>query len=299
MIAFFGVQCLRITTEDDLKRFALLGEPLGHSMSPALHKAIYRQLEIDDASYRTVEIPEERLKGFFSGFRVGGFDGVNVTTPHKATVISLLDEVENKAKVINAVNCINRVSNKLTGYNTDILGFDYSLRQTGLNVEGSKFAIIGAGGSAQAVGAVLADGGANTISIFNRSEDKATELQKMISELNSEVGSHAHSLDDLGTDSTDFDCVINTTTVGMSPNVKDNPVPEGFFSTNTLAFDLIYNPKQTAFLAAAEAAGSETVNGMQMLVAQAVYSVEIWMGGNIVAHVDMNALVRDLEKLIK
>ena len=89
----------------ELKRFALLGEPLGHSLSPVLHKAIYRQLEIDDASYRTVEIPEERLKSFFSGFRVGGFDGVNVTIPHKATVIPLLDEVEKVWELVWKIKC--------------------------------------------------------------------------------------------------------------------------------------------------------------------------------------------------
>ncbi len=282
----------------DLKRFALLGEPLGHSLSPALHKAIYRQLEIDDASYRTVELPEERLKSFFSGFRVGGFDGVNVTTPHKAAVIPMLDEVDMKANLIEAVNCINRVNNKLTGYNTDILGFAYSLRQTGLDVEDNRFAIIGAGGSAQAVGAVLAEGGAKHVSIINRSEDRAEKLKSTILAVNQEVEVSIHGYNDLG-GSSEFDCVVNSTTVGMSPNVKDSPVADVFFNSNTLAFDLIYNPKQTAFLAAAAKAGCSTVNGMQMLVAQAVYSVEIWMGGNIVAHVDMNALVRDLEKLIK
>jgi len=286
------------TMDDDLKRFALLGEPLGHSMSPALHKAIYRQLEIDDASYRTVEIPEDRLKSFFTGFKVGGFDGVNVTTPHKATVIALLDEVDTKAKLINAVNCINRVGNKLTGFNTDILGFAYSLRQTGVEIESNNFALIGAGGSAQAVGAVLAEGGAKHISVFNRSPERAEDLKTTINTINQEVEVSILGLDDLA-NCDDFDCVVNSTTVGMSPKIKDTPVPKDFFSSNTLAFDLIYNPKQTSFLAAAEKAGCETVNGMQMLVAQAVYSVEIWMGGNIVAHVDMNALVRDLEKLIK
>ena len=85
----------------------------------------------------------------------------------------------------------------------------------------------------------------------------------------------------------------------MSPGTDSSPVPDTFFNSDTLAFDLIYNPKQTAFLKIAEKAGCKTLNGMQMLVAQAVYSVEIWMGGNIVAHVDMNALVRDIEKLIK
>jgi len=284
--------------DEDLKRFALLGEPLGHSLSPALHKAIYRQLEIDDASYRTIELPEERLKSFFSGFRVGGFDGVNVTTPHKAAVISLLDEVDTKAKLINAVNCINRVNNKLIGFNTDMLGFDYSLRQCGLDIEGHSFAIIGAGGSAHAVAAVLSEGGAKQISVFNRSLERAEAVKETISAVNDEVNVSTLSLEDLS-NAKEFECVINSTTVGMSPNTENCPVPTDFFNSNTLAFDLIYNPRQTRFLSIAEKAGCKTVNGMQMLVAQAVYSVEIWMGGNIVAHVDMNALVRDLEKLIK
>ena len=281
-----------------LKRFALLGEPLGHSLSPALHKSIYRQLEIDDASYRTVELPQERLKSFFTGFRVGGFDGVNVTTPHKAAVIDLLDEVDSKAKLINAVNCIHRVNNKLTGYNTDLLGFSYSLRQSGLDIEGNSFAILGAGGSAQAVGAVLAEGGAKHVSIFNRSIEKTEALKATIAEINQDVEVDCKGFEDISNND-DFDCVINSTTVGMSPNIDSSPVPDGFFSSNTLAFDLVYNPQKTRFLSQAEKAGCKTANGMQMLVAQAVYSVEIWMGGNIVAHVDMNALVRDLEKLIK
>ena len=282
-----------------MKRFALLGEPLGHSMSPALHKAIYRQLEIDDASYRTVELPQERLKSFFSGFRVGGFDGVNVTIPHKSNIIDLLDEVDNKAKLLNAVNCINRTGNKLTGYNTDLLGFAYSLRQNNVDIEGNQFAILGAGGSAQAVGAVLADGEASKISIVNRTPEKAEELKATILSVNGDIDVEIVSTGELATDSKNLDCVVNTTSVGMKPNVSDSPLPAGFFTENTLAFDLIYNPVETSFLADAKNQGASVVNGVQMLVAQAVYSVEIWMGGNIVAHVDMNALVRDLEKTIK
>ena len=282
-----------------MKRFALLGEPLGHSLSPALHKAIYRQLEIDDASYRTVELPEERLKSFFTGFKVGGFDGINVTIPHKASVISLLDEVDSKANLIKAVNCINRVGNKLTGYNTDLLGFAYSLRQSGVSIEGNEFAIVGAGGSAQAVGAVLAEGSAKRVSIVNRTPERAELLQQTILTLNDQVSVDILDEQQLIERSKHIDCVINTTSVGMSPDTQSLPISEQVFGSNMLAFDLIYNPLQTAFLKAAESKGANTVNGLQMLVAQAVYSVEIWMGGNIVAHVDMNALVRDLEKLIK
>lgn len=268
-------------------------------MSPMLHKAIYRQLEIDDASYRTVELPQERLKSFFSGFRVGGFDGVNVTIPHKSSVIDLLDEVDPKAKILNAVNCVNRVGNNLIGYNTDLLGFAYSLEQNNVDIEGNDFAILGAGGSAQAVGAVLAEGEAKQITIVNRTPERAEELKATILSVNEAVDVHIMSAQDLANKSDSIACVVNTTSLGMKPNVSESPLPAGFFNSNTLAFDLVYNPLKTQFLHDAESQGASTVNGVQMLVAQAVYSVEIWMGGNIVAHVDMNALVRDLEKTIK
>ena len=286
-----------------MKRFALLGEPLGHSLSPALHKAIYRQLEIDDASYRTVEMPEERLRSFFTGFKVGGFDGVNVTIPHKATVIPLLNEVDSKAKLINAVNCINRDGNMLTGYNTDMLGFAYSLGQHNIELVGGDFLLIGAGGTAGAMAAVLAEGEANSITILNRTPENAESLQNIISAVNDQIKVDVIDAEKLLNRATKMDCVINATSVGMSPETSSSPISDELaaklFSEKNVAFDAIYNPIQTQFLKSAEKHGATTINGLQMLVAQAVYSLEIWMGGNIVAHVDMNALVRDLEKNIK
>lgn len=286
-----------------MKRFALLGEPLGHSLSPVLHKAIYRQLEIDDASYRAVELPEERLKSFFSGFRVGGFDGVNVTVPHKANVIPLLDEVDSKAKLLNAVNCVNRVGNVLTGFNTDLLGFAYSLRQNDVVIEGNEFAILGAGGSAQAIGAVLAEGEAKVISIVNRTPERAEQLKETILAVNDQVSVNIVDENGLVKRAKKLDCIVNTTSLGMHPETSKSPLSASssaeLFNENMLAFDLVYNPQKTKFLKDAEKNGASTANGMQMLVAQAVYSVEIWMGGNIVAHVDMNALARDLDKAIK
>ena len=282
-----------------MKRFALLGQPLGHSVSPALHKAIYRQLEIDDASYRTVELPQERLKSFFTGFKVGGFDGVNVTIPHKAAVIPLLDELDSKAEIINAVNCINRVGNKLIGHNTDMMGFAYSLEQQQVSIEGKEFAIIGAGGSAHAVAAVLAEGDVKNIYILNRTQENAEQLEKIIQLLNDQVVVNIVTEEELINRAKHLACIINTTSVGMVPDTQQSPVSPDVFNKKTLAFDLIYNPIKTSFMLGAEEKGATVINGLQMLVAQAVYSVEIWMGGNIVAHVDMNALVRDLEKSIK
>ena len=280
-----------------MRRYALLGEKLGHSLSPNLHKSIYRQLEIDDASYRSVELSGDGLKSFFSGFRVGGFDGVNITIPHKSTVIPLLDEVEQKAKLLNAVNCINRQSNKLVGYNTDVQGFDYTLRKNSIEIENNNFVIVGAGGAAQAVAAVLAEGNAKNIFIVNRTPEKAEILKKLIAEINSEASTkivEAAQLNELS-----IDCVVNTTSLGMHPDIKDQPIRDFEFSDNMVAIDLIYNPLQTKFLKTAAKQGATPINGIQMLVAQAVYSLEIWMGGNIVAHVDMAALVRDLEKNFK
>ena len=286
-----------------MKRFALLGEPLGHSVSPALHKAIYRQLELDDVSYRAIELPEERLKSFFSGFRVGGFDGVNVTIPHKSAVFSLLDEVDSKAKLINAVNCIHRTSNRLTGYNTDLLGFAYTLRENGVSTEGKTFAILGAGGSALAVGVALAEGEVGKVLIVNRSAERAAELKGIIQQSNASISVEIVDEEGLESRAEDVDYLVNTTPVGMTPNTRDCPIntktSSALFGSGTAVFDLVYNPLKTILLKRAEKQGCLAINGMQMLVAQAVYSVEIWMGGNILTHVDMNALVRDLEKTIK
>lgn len=282
-----------------MKRFALLGETLGHSLSPALHKAIYRQLEIDDASYRVVELEAHQLSSFFTGFRVGGFDGVNITLPHKATVIPMLDEVDSKAKLINAVNCINRVNNKLTGYNTDLLGFAYSLRQQGVNIEDKTFAVLGAGGGAQAVAAVLAEGNAKEIFILNRSAERAASVKENIEKLNADVVASIVSDKEFSDHAKSVDVIVNTTSLGMSPDTKETPINKSVFHSNMLAFDIVYNPRQTRFLKEAQTQGAATANGIQMLVAQAVFSVEIWMGGNIVTHIDMNALTRDIEKVLK
>lgn len=266
-----------------------------------MHKSIYRQLELDDTSYRAIELPEERLKSFFSGFRVGGFDGVNVTIPHKQAVIQLLDEVDVKAKVIGAVNCINRSNNQLVGYNTDVLGFTHTLRTHSIDVEGKDVLLIGAGGSAKAVAAAFAQQDVASVTIANRTKDKVADIVSVIGHLNRDVKTYASDLDELESVKTKFACVVNTTSVGMHPEIEHSPITDvtanNIFKDKAAAVDLIYNPLQTQFLKQADSAGAGVaLNGIEMLVAQAVYSVEIWMGGNIVTHVDMRALTRELER---
>lgn len=274
--------------------YALLGEKLGHSLSPQLHAAIYKQLGVTDASYRTAEVPAEGLNDFFAGFAAGAFDGINITIPYKADAIPFLQQVDAKAQALNAVNCVHRHMGELKGYNTDCLGFAYSLRRNRIKLDGAQCAILGAGGSAQAVAAVLAEGQVETVKIYNRSLDKANRLSLLIESLNPKVKTELVTPEALS--GVELDLLVNTTSLGMFPSVDATPLPNADLSNVKAVVDLIYNPGKTQLLNDAESQGARVVNGLEMLVAQAVYSVEIWRSGNVIAQVDMNVLTQELAK---
>ena len=272
--------------------YALLGEKLSHSLSPQLHAAIYKQLGVTDAEYRTAEVPTEGLTDFFAGFAAGAFDGINITIPYKAAAIPFLQEVDAKARALNAVNCVHLHLGKLKGYNTDCLGFAYSLRKNYIDLEGAHCAILGAGGSAQAVAAVLAEGRVATVKIYNRSVDKANRLSLLIESLNSKVKTELVTPEEIS--GAKLDLLVNTTSLGMYPKVESTPLPNADLSNIKSVVDLIYNPSKTLLLNDAESQGVRAVNGLEMLVAQAVYSVEIWRGGNVISQLDMDALTQEL-----
>lgn len=275
-----------------MSSFALLGQKLGHSLSPQLHAAIYRQLGITDAEYRAVEVEPDRLADFFAGFAAGAFDGINITIPYKASALPYLQQLDRKARLLNAVNCVRREMGELTGYNTDTLGFAYSLRRNQIDLEGADCAIIGAGGSAQAVAFVLAEGQVNSVKIANRTLDKANKLSLLIESINPQVTTELVDAEQLS--GAELDLLVNTTSLGMYPAVENSPLPDADLSGVKAVVDLIYNPLQTRLLEQAEQAGALAVNGLQMLVAQAVYSVEIWLGGNVISRLDMDALTAEL-----
>ena len=275
-----------------MSSYALLGEKLGHSLSPQLHAAIYKQLGVTDAQYRTAEVPAEGLEDFFAGFAAGAFDGINITIPYKAAAIPFLQQVDAKARALNAVNCVHRQMGQLKGYNTDCLGFAYSLRKNRVELEDAHCAVLGAGGSAQAVAAVLAEGRVSTVKIYNRSIDKANRLSLLIESLNPDVKTELVTPEQLS--GVELDLLVNTTSLGMYPHVDDTPLPNADLSNVKTVVDLIYNPGKTLLLNDAESQGARAVNGLEMLVAQAVYSVEIWRGGNVITQLDMDALTQEL-----
>jgi len=240
-----------------MSTYALLGEKLGHSLSPQLHAAIYKQLGVSDATYRAVEVAPDNIADFFAGFAAGAYDGINIT------------EVEAKAKRLNAVNCVQRRGTDLVGYNTDVSGFAYMLRHNRVDLRDADCAILGAGGSAQAVACVLADADVASVKIANRSQDKANRLSLLIEKLNPNVKTELVDFKDLS---------------GQK------------FSNMKTVVDLIYNPLETRIMREAKQAGAQTINGLQMLVAQAVYAVEIWFAGGVIDKVDMDALTAELAK---
>ena len=276
--------------------YALLGEKLGHSLSPQLHAAIYRQLGRTDSNYRSVEVAPDKIADFFAGFAAGAFEGVNITIPYKAEALPFLHQVDAKAKRLNAVNCVHLRHGELVGYNTDVSGFAYLLRRNSIDLEGAECAILGAGGSAQAVASVLADGNVSLVKVANRSIDKANRLAMFIESMNSDVKTELVEFDDLSGAS--LDLIVNTTSLGMSPNVDVSAMPAADFSQVKAVVDLIYNPTETLIMREAAAAGAKTVNGLGMLIAQAVFSAEIWFAGNVISNIDMDALIDEMAELV-
>ena len=227
----------------------LIGEHLGHSFSGPIHAAIA------DYTYELVEMPVEAVGEFVKN---GGFDAFNVTIPYKKTVIPFLDSISPEAKRIGAVNTVVRHKDgSVHGYNTDYFGFDGMLTASGIEIAGKKAVILGNGGASLTVQAVLADRGAREIVVVDLGlENNYDNLDR-----------HA-----------DADVIVNATPVGMYPNNGRSLVDLAMFPQCSGVLDVIYNPAKTALLLDAEARGIPYINGLYMLVAQAVKAFEFFTG---------------------
>ena len=234
--------------------FGLLGEKLGHSFSPQIHRAL------GGYAYDLIELTPEELPAFL---RAGRFRGVNVTIPYKQAVMPYLDEIAPEAKAIGSVNTIVKdAEGRLLGYNTDYSGFTALLVRHGMRPEGKKCLVLGSGGASKTVTACLKDLGAREIRVISRrGEDNYENLDR-------------HR---------DADLIVNATPVGMYPHGGVSPVDLARFPNLRGVADLIYNPARTALLLQAEDRGIPCVNGLYMLVAQARDAVERFLGTQIPA----------------
>ena len=260
-------------------RLGLIGYPLGHSLSPRIHAASLKacRLEGDYALYPIAPNDLYGLKQLLNKLRIGELHGLNVTIPHKQNVIEYLDELTPTAKAIGAVNTIYFRDGKLIGENTDAPGFITDLKhfiaESQSKIVNQKSAIVlGAGGSARAVVFALLDDGWQ-VTIAARRLDQARQLA--LSFPNYAVRTMQYEDFRPAT----FNLLVNTTPLGMTPDIDSSPLPEDFsFPPHTAVYDLVYNPHETKLVRAARAQGLLAANGLGMLVEQAALAFEIWTG---------------------
>lgn len=248
------------------KLYGLIGEKLSHTYSPFIHEKILHEINIE-GHYGVFQVERKNIQYVVSGLKALGYSGVNVTIPYKTEIIDYIDDLSSEAKRIGAVNVIKFDQiGKSTGFNTDYYGFGMMLENYDVNIEHENILVLGTGGASKAVIQYLIDNGAGEITIASRDTESAK-----IKYSDHKIVTY-NSLSEI----TDCSLIINTTPVGMHPNMDSTPISRKYLKNFLCAVDLIYNPSKTLFLKEAEEEGLKAINGLYMLVAQAVKSQEIW-----------------------
>ena len=268
----------------------LIGKTLGHTASPAIHEKIYQAMGIS-GTYDVLEMPPDQLEGNMKYLAQDGYTGCNVTIPYKRDVMPYLTDISREARIIGAVNTIHFTDEGAFGYNTDYGGFGRSLEQAGIGVAGRDCVVLGTGGAARAIIQHLADKNAKSITVISRHPHFKIEFDEFTKKIGaSETDYQTFETVQAG------DVLVNCTPVGMFPHIDGCPVSETCIMAFPAVVDLIYNPKDTELLKMARRHGARTLNGMYMLVAQAVGSEEIWMGRKIPSSV-IEQIAKEMERL--
>ncbi|MCT4592951.1 MAG: shikimate dehydrogenase [Anaeromicrobium sp.] len=257
------------------KLYAVIGDPINHSLSPELHNTLFDRGESDSA-YIPLKIRYDELGENIHTLR-NNLCGFNITKPHKQNIIEYLDHMDETSKVYNAVNTVKVENGKFMGYNTDGYGFSKSIEH--LNLEGKKVLLLGAGGAASVVLYELLKKGAR-VHVKNRSRKKAEDMVENILKFSS--NKNTHICDEINDN---YHMIVNSTPLGMGEYKGIMPIEEIHLEEVKVAYDLIYNPYHTEFLRKAKEKGAQVINGFEMLFYQGIRAQEIWQGEKI--HEDM------------
>lgn len=290
------------------KVFALIGCPVSHTLSPAMHNAAFAALGLD-CVYVAFEVKPQDLAAALSSVRALGLAGLNVTVPHKEAAVPFMDELDASALLTGAVNTVVNRGGKLCGYNTDGEGFLRALaEETGFGAAGKTVLVLGAGGAARAVTVSLALAGAVKFYVAGRTYEKARALCRLLEE---KAGAKAEALEwpEPGRTLPDSalegaDLVVQTTPLGMG-QLKDElpPLPYRRLRPGQIAFDAVYNPPVTPFLREAKARGATAVGGLGMLVRQGALAFELWTGAapplKVMEEAALRALFAQSGKVVK
>lgn len=269
------------------KVYGVIGHPVKHSMSPAIHNFAFEYADIN-AVYLCFDVTPERLGEAVRGFKAIGLAGFNVTIPHKENIVNYLDKIDESARLIGAVNTVVNDNGRLRGYNTDGSGFINALKKRGLHVD--EAIVLGSGGASRAVCTALVLNGVRRINILNRTYDNAASLANHIKSLSASCEVCADTLDNIKKYRGQL--LVNTTSVGMWPRVDECPVDTIPAGVQTV-YDIVYNPRETKLIKMAKEKGCGVIYGIEMLVGQAIESLRIWTRVDIPENIITSYLERE------
>lgn len=256
------------------KEYGVVGCPVSHSMSPDMHNDAFHHLEIN-ANYKPIHVEPSGLENAINMFRAVGLSGFNITIPHKVKVMKYLDGIDELAKEIGAVNTVILQDDKFIGYNTDGLGFLKGIQEEFGILNNKRILLIGAGGASRAIYFTFAKETNCSVDITNRTIEKAEQLKQ---NCKYNIETNILTLTDAEQSLEKYDMIVNTTQVGMSPEVDDIPIILSNLKQDVIVVDIIYNPLETKFLKNAREQGARIQNGVSMLANQGALAFEIWTG---------------------
>ena len=269
----------------------LIGHPVEHSFSPPMHNAAFEALGMDYA-YVAFDVDPSNLESAIEGAKSLNVKGFNVTIPHKIEVMEHLDEIDEVAGLIGAVNTIDFKDMK--GYNTDGIGAVRAMEEV-TSIKNSNVVVAGAGGASRAISFYIAKYGADELTILNRNVEKAQSLAGDVSDSGLIGNVESDSISEIGDYLVDADILIDTTPVGMHPNIDDEPIAKSAdMHENLVVFDAVYNPNETVLIKEAIEAGAKPVYGIKMLLYQGAESFKIWTGRDAPVDVMEDALKKTL-----
>jgi len=266
---------LKITSRTNL--YAIIGDPIGHSLSPVMQNAAFKASGLD-AVYIALRVESSMLRQAIEGFRAINILGFNVTIPHKVAVMKYLDELDVSAATIGAINTVVNRWGKLIGYNTDGSGALAALHEAGVDPQGRRILLLGAGGAARALAFSLAQT-AERIIILNRTVSKAESLAEEVRQITGANVTH-RKLDPLALseEAASADLLVNTTSVGMHPRPEETLVDAKLLRPSMVVFDVVYSPPETRLLREAREVGAKPVGGLGMLIHQGAEAFKLWTG---------------------
>lgn len=263
---------------------ALLGSPVAHSISPLMHNESFRHLGLDYV-YLCFDVTEDTLPEAVAGLKACGIRGFNLTMPNKNKIVELLDDLSPAARLIGAVNTVVNEHGRLTGYNTDGIGYMQAVKDAGHDIIGKTITVMGAGGAATAICAQAALDGVEAIHIFARPTSRFwTRTRKLVDTIHATLPCKAVLHDNADKEAlkkaaAESTLLLNATSVGMAPNTEASIITDtSIFRPDLIVSDVIYNPQETLLLRQARIAGCPTFNGMYMLLYQGAEAFRLWTG---------------------